>query len=125
MRQEGKRSKKEKESRRKKGKKEKRIKKEEGQEGKRRQLLSLFSIKMPKLKEVSAYLTEIFLFKIMNKLCEDGVNIQEGILAEYKELKTLREIAAKEVAKRLHHKDDVDRLCDIPRCLFGDIKQFL
>ena len=80
---------------------------------------------MPKLKKVSAYLTEIFLFKIMNKLSEDGVNIQEGKLAEYKELKTLREIAAKEVAKRLHHKDDVDRLCDIPRCLFGDIKQFL
>ena len=47
------------------------------------------------------------------------------ITAEYKELKTLREIAAKEAAKRLHHKDDVDRLCDIPRCLFGDIKQFL
>ena len=66
---------------------------------------------MRKLKEVSAYLTEIFYFKIMNKLSEDGVNIQEG-KAQYKELKTLREIAAKEVAKRLHHKDDVDRYCE-------------
>ena len=39
---------------------------------------------MPKLKKVSAYLTEIFLFKIMNKLSEDGVNMQEGKLVRYK-----------------------------------------
>ena len=39
---------------------------------------------MPKLKKVSAYLTEIFYFKIMNKLSEDGVNIQEGKLVGYK-----------------------------------------
>ena len=39
---------------------------------------------MPKLKEVSAYLTEIFHFKIMNKLTKDGVNIQEGKLVGYK-----------------------------------------
>ena len=39
---------------------------------------------MRKLKEVSAYLTEIFYFKIMNKISEDGVNIQEGKLVGYK-----------------------------------------
>ena len=43
-----------------------------------------YLIKMRKLKEVSAYLTEIFYFKIMNKLSEDGVNIQEGKLVGYK-----------------------------------------
>ena len=47
------------------------------------------------------------------------------ITAEYRELKTLRDMAAKEVSKRLKHEDDVNRLSDIPRCLFDDIKQFL
>ena len=111
MRQEGKRSKKEKEARRKKN--------QEGKRARRKKTTAPFSllfppsvlipsfifsshlisslptlyllfqpfsylIKMRKLKEVSAYLTEIFYFKIMNKLSEDGVNIQEGKLVGYK-----------------------------------------
>merc|ERR1739842_49312 len=41
------------------------------------------------------------------------------ITAEHWELKTLRDMAAKEVAKRLEHEDDVEKLCfEIPKCLF-------
>merc|ERR1712034_18105 len=39
------------------------------------------------------------------------------ITAEYKEMKTLRDMAAMVVAKSLDNKNDVDKLEDIPKCL--------
>ena len=43
---------------------------------------------MPKLPEVSAYLTEVFHLKIMNRMNKDGVNIKEGKLVGYKSFVT-------------------------------------
>ena len=47
------------------------------------------------------------------------------IKAEYKELKTLRNMAAMAVAKCIDDEKDVEKLEEIPKCLFEDIKQFL
>ena len=47
------------------------------------------------------------------------------ITAEYKEMKTLRDMAAMAVAKSFDDKNGVDKLEDIPKCLLEDIKQFL
>ena len=47
------------------------------------------------------------------------------ITAEYKELKTLRDIAAMVVAKSIDDEKDVETLEEIPKCVFEDIKQFL
>ena len=47
------------------------------------------------------------------------------ITAEYKELKTLRDMAAMVVAKCIDDEKDVEKLEEIPKCLFEDIKQLL
>ena len=48
------------------------------------------------------------------------------LTAEYKELKTLRDIAANVVAKSFKDEKEVEKLeGEIPSCLFEDIKQFL
>ena len=47
------------------------------------------------------------------------------ITAEYKELKTLRDMAAMVVAKCIDDEKDVEKLEEIPKCVFEDIKQFL
>merc|ERR1712179_592159 len=48
------------------------------------------------------------------------------ITAEYKELKTLRDIAAKMASKSFNDSKEIEKLeGEIPSCLFDDIKQFL
>ena len=47
------------------------------------------------------------------------------ISAMYKELNTLRDLAALVVARRFHDDKEVDKLEDVPRCLLDCIKQFL
>merc|ERR1712002_28411 len=48
------------------------------------------------------------------------------LTAEYKELKTLRDIAANVVAKSFKDEKDVEKLeGEVPSCLLEDIKQFL
>merc|ERR1711955_126873 len=48
------------------------------------------------------------------------------ITAEYKELKTLRDIAAKMASKSFNEEKEIEKLRgEIPSCLFDDIKQFL
>ena len=47
------------------------------------------------------------------------------ITAEFKEIKTLRDLAAMVVARCFNDKKDVEKLEDIPKCLFDDIKDFL
>eukprot|EP00092_Neocalanus_flemingeri_P033258 GFUD01036165.1.p2 GENE.GFUD01036165.1~~GFUD01036165.1.p2 ORF type:complete len:139 (-),score=47.74 GFUD01036165.1:68-484(-) len=45
--------------------------------------------------------------------------------AEYKEIKTLKDLAAMVVARFFKDKKDVDKLEDVPKSLFDDIKEFL
>ena len=50
------------------------------------------------------------------------------IAAEYRELKTLKDIAAAKAAKLLKHEEDVEKLVKdeiIPRSLINDIKQYM
>eukprot|EP00092_Neocalanus_flemingeri_P039681 GFUD01043213.1.p1 GENE.GFUD01043213.1~~GFUD01043213.1.p1 ORF type:complete len:138 (+),score=47.33 GFUD01043213.1:45-458(+) len=47
------------------------------------------------------------------------------ITAEYKEIKNLKDLAAMVVARCFKDKEDVDKLEDVPKCLFDDIKEFL
>ena len=47
------------------------------------------------------------------------------ITANYKEMKTLRDMAAMVLAKSFDDKTDVEKLEDIPKCLIKDIQQFL
>ena len=46
------------------------------------------------------------------------------ITAEYKDIKTLRDVAALRIAQSLYKKDDVQALNDIPKCLYNDIVKF-
>ena len=60
----------------------------------------------------------------INILVKNAGNIL--LTAEYKELKTLRDIAAHVVAKSFMDEKEVEKLeGEIPSCLFEDIKQFL
>eukprot|EP00092_Neocalanus_flemingeri_P014785 GFUD01015956.1.p1 GENE.GFUD01015956.1~~GFUD01015956.1.p1 ORF type:complete len:144 (-),score=37.33 GFUD01015956.1:72-503(-) len=47
------------------------------------------------------------------------------ITAEYTEIKSLRELAAMVVARCFKDKNDVEKLKDVPKCLFDDIKEFV
>eukprot|EP00092_Neocalanus_flemingeri_P055659 GFUD01065837.1.p1 GENE.GFUD01065837.1~~GFUD01065837.1.p1 ORF type:complete len:147 (-),score=46.05 GFUD01065837.1:59-499(-) len=47
------------------------------------------------------------------------------ITAEYKEIKNLKSLSAMVVARCLKENEDVDKLENVPKCLFDDIKEFL
>ena len=47
------------------------------------------------------------------------------ITAQYKDVNTLKDMAAMVVARCFKDKKDVDKLEDVPKCVFEDIKQFL
>eukprot|EP00092_Neocalanus_flemingeri_P033256 GFUD01036163.1.p1 GENE.GFUD01036163.1~~GFUD01036163.1.p1 ORF type:complete len:189 (-),score=67.83 GFUD01036163.1:58-624(-) len=46
------------------------------------------------------------------------------ITAKYKEIKNLKGLSAMVVARCLKEKEDVDKLENVPKCLFDDIKEF-
>ena len=60
---------------------------------------------------------------LVNILMRDDKHII--IAAEYKDVNTLRDVAALSIAKSVKKKDDVKSLKEIPKCLYYDIEQFL